>query len=79
VRYEGARWQRVLETGLRPVAAGMILAAVYVLLESLDGGWTARLIALASTATLMTTPVSPLLLISAGAAIFMTLHKLALI
>src|SRR3546814_10358909 len=30
-RHRGARWQLALEAGLRPIAAGMILAAVYVL------------------------------------------------
>lgn len=78
-RYNGARWQRALESGLRPVAAGMILAAVYVLLQALDGGWIARLIALSSTAALMLTPINPIALIGAGAAIFIALHGLALI
>lgn len=78
-RYEGARWQRALERGLRPVAAGMILAATYVLIQSLDSGWTGRAIALVSTALLMLTPVNPILLITAGAGCFMGLHALALI
>jgi chromate transporter len=77
--HEGARWQRVLERGLRPVAAGMILAATYVLLQSLDGGWTARVIALVATALLMTTRVMPIILIAAGGACFVALHSLALI
>lgn len=78
-RYEGARALRALETGLRPVAAGMILAAVYVLIQALDGGWPARGIALASTAALMLTRVSPLLLIAAGAGLFLALHALGLV
>ena len=73
-RYEGARWQRALELGLRPVAAGLILAAVYVLMLTLDGGWLARLIALASTAALMLSKINPLLLIALGAAIYIGLH-----
>ncbi len=39
VLYAGARWQRVLEAGLRPVAAGMFLASAYILLQSLHGGF----------------------------------------
>jgi chromate transporter len=78
-RYEGARWQRALERGLRPVAAGMILAATYVLIQAMDGGWIARSTALISTALLMLTPVNPIILIGAGAACFMGLHTLALI
>ena len=69
-RSQGARWQFALAGGLRPVAAGMILAAVYVLLQNLDGGWPARLIAFASTAALMATRINPLLLLACGAVVF---------
>ncbi len=78
-RYKGARWQIVLETGLRPVAAGMILAAVYVLLQALDGGWLAQAIAFASTAVLMASRMSPLILLAAGAAIFIGLRLVNLV
>lgn len=73
-RYRGARWQAALETGLRPVAAGMILAAVYVLLLAIQGGWVARSIALVATAALMMTPISPLVLIACGAVGFAVLQ-----
>lgn len=75
----GARWKRALETGLRPVAAGMILAATYVLLQAIDGGWIARAVAFASTATLLLTKVNPLLLIGAGVVIFIALHGAGLV
>lgn len=78
-RYTGARWQRVLEAGLRPVAAGMILASSYILIQALDGGWLAQALAVASTLTLILTPVSPLALIAAGAAIFVTFHATAIV
>lgn len=74
-RYEGARWQSALETGLKPVAAGMILATVYVLLQAMEGGWAVKAIALASTAVLMLTRVNPLVLIGAGAALFAALQS----
>jgi chromate transporter len=76
-RYRGARWQLALEAGLRPVAAGMILAASLVLLEALEGGWLARGIAVASTALLMATKVNPVALMALGAAVFVLLHSLA--
>ena len=76
-RYRGARWQRALEGGLRPVAAGMILAAVIVLMRSLDGGWLAQGIALVSTAMLMLTRINPLLLLLCGAGVFVGLHGFA--
>ncbi len=76
-RYQGARWQRALEGGLRPVAAGMILAAVTVLMQKLDGGWLAQAIALVSTTILMLTRINPLLLLVCGAGIFVGLHGFA--
>ncbi len=69
-RHQGARWQMALERGLRPVAAGMILATSFVLLRSLDGGWFVRGIAFASTGALMATRVSPLILLTIGAVTF---------
>ena len=77
-RNPGARWQRALEGGLRPVAAGMLLASVYVLLEALEGGWAAVLVALASTALLVTTRINPLILLAAGAALLAAARLLAL-
>jgi chromate transporter len=69
-RFKGARWQVIIEAGLKPVAAGTVLASVWVLLQALDGGWIAQAIALASTAMLLVTPVNPLILLSAGALVF---------
>ena len=77
-RYEGARWQQALEIGLRPVAAGMILAAVYVLMRSLDGGWLARGLALLSTAVLLVSRINPIALLACGAAIFVGARQLGL-
>ena len=73
-RHEGALWRRALEGGLRPVAAGMIRASVYVLLLSLDGGWPAQAIAFASTAALMASRANPLALLVVGAGVFLALH-----
>jgi len=68
-RHRGARWQVALEAGLRPVAAGMILAVVYVLFTTLEGGWVAQGIAIAATVLMMRTKINPLILIAIGAAI----------
>ncbi len=73
-RTRGARWQVALEAGLRPVAAGMILASGLVLVTSLEGGWLARGIAVAATALLMATRVNPVLLMACGAVAFILLH-----
>ena len=73
-RTRGARWQVALEAGLRPVAAGMILASGLVLVQALEGGWLARGIAVASAGVLLATRASPLLLMAAGAVVFTLLH-----
>jgi len=75
-KYKGARWQTVIEAGLRPIAAGMILGSVYILLQALEGGWPARLIAFASTTCLFVTRINPLLLLGCGAATFIAIHAL---
>ncbi len=76
-RYSGARILKAMETGLRPIAAGMILAAVYVLLLALGGGWIARAISFVSTLILLRSRVNPLILIGSGAAVFMGLHQIS--
>jgi chromate transporter len=77
-KYRGAQWQIAIEAGLRPIAAGMIVAATYVLLQSLEGGWLALVIALASTAILMTTRANAMILLCGGAAAFAAGHAFGL-
>jgi chromate transporter len=74
-RYEGAAWQLALERGLRPVAAGMILAAGWVLLGTIDGGIAAKAIALASMAVLLNTRINPLLLLLCGALLLLGFYE----
>jgi chromate transporter len=78
-KYKGAPWLQAVEAGLRPLAAGMILGAVYVLLQALDGGWPARVIAFASTACLLVSRINPILLLGGGAACVVAMHMTALI
>ena len=75
-RYHGAAWQLALERGLRPVAAGMILAAGWVLLKSLDGGLPAKGIALLSLGLLLISRISPLLLLLCGALLLLGMDEL---
>ncbi|MBP0491498.1 chromate transporter [Pararoseomonas indoligenes] len=70
-RHRGAAWQRVVETGLAPVAAGMILAASATVLRAAEGGWLAWAVAAGSTALLLLTRVSPFLPLGIGAAVFL--------
>ncbi|MCB8882132.1 chromate transporter [Acidisoma cellulosilytica] len=66
-RYKGAVWQQAVEAGLRPIAAGMILASGYGLLHALDGGWVARGIAAGATIILLRRRTNPLILLAVGA------------
>jgi chromate transporter len=66
-QHRDAPWQRVVEEGLRPVAAGLVLAASFTLLADLPGGWLSKAIVLVATLLLLLTRVSPLLLLAMGA------------
>jgi len=78
-RHEGARWLNALQAGLRPVAAGLILAAVYVLVEQLEGGWIAWLTAAIATLLVMKTRINALVLIAGGAVVFVLAHCVGLL
>ena len=56
---------------------GTILAAVWVLMQALEGGWLARAIALLATSALLVTRLNPILLPSCWAGLFVALHGLA--
>ncbi|MBN9063142.1 MAG: chromate transporter [Rhizobiales bacterium 65-9] len=75
-RHPEARWRIAMERGLRPVAAGMILATAVVLFQSLDGGWLARGVALCCTGVLLATRLNALLVLACGAAAFVGLSAL---
>lgn len=70
-RYRDRPVIRAIESGLTPVAAGMILAASCTVLRAAEGGLWAWSVAALSTLTLMWTRVSPLLMLALGGAIFL--------
>ena len=69
-RYSGRPWQRAVERGLAPIAAGLILAASFTVLRATGGGWLAWVVALSSTVLLSTTKISPFVMLALGAAAF---------
>jgi chromate transporter len=75
-RFEHADWRKRIEAGLRPVAAGLLLAGVFALLTSLAGAPWAQIIAVAATAVLTIKRIHPLLLLGAGALLFLLGHAL---
>ena len=72
-RQTGAPWQRAVERGLIPVAAGMILATAYTLLRAAEGGWLAIVVAFASAGAVMFTRWHPLWLLAVGCGAFLLL------
>lgn len=70
-RYKQTACIRAIEAGLVPVAAGMILATSFIILQAAEGGWLAWIIAAVSTLALALTRVSPFLMLGLGAAVFL--------
>ncbi len=69
--YRNRPWQRAVERGLAPVAAGLILAGSLTVLEASGGDWLAWAVAGLSTFVLSLTRVSPFLMLAAGALVFL--------
>jgi chromate transporter len=77
-RYRGAPWQRKIERGLAPIAAGLILAGALNVLRNADGGWLAWAVAGVSTILLLThQKLSPFLLLGMGALVFAAVNLMA--
>ena len=69
-RHREAKWPRMIETGLAPIAAGMVLAAAFTVLKVADGGPLAWGVAALSAVALLATEISPFLLLGCGALVF---------
>ena len=70
-RHRESTWPRVVESGLAPIAAGMVLAAAFTVLRAADGGPLAWCVAALSAAALLFTEISPFLLLGGGALAFL--------
>lgn len=68
--YRDASWQRAIERGLAPVAAGLILAGIYSILQIAEGGIMAWVVAIAAFAAMRWFRANPLVLMALGGAIF---------
>ena len=70
-RYRTHKATRAIESGLAPVAAGMIMAASCTVLRAAEGGAWAWAVAALSTLVLMWTRASPLLMLALGGSLFL--------
>ena len=78
-KYRGTEWHTAIETGLRPVASGLVLAAVVVLLRLAQTGPLSWGVVAAATALLMFLPkLHPALVLAGGAAVFLAAHAAGL-
>ena len=69
--HRGTRWHTAIENGLRPIAAGLMIAGGVMILRVEDSGPLAWGLALVACAVLTWRPLlHPLILMAAGAAIF---------
>jgi chromate transporter len=74
-RYRGTVWHSAIEDGLRPIAAGLMVAGGVAILRIEDTGPFAWCVALAATAVLIWRPrFHPLILMAAGAAVFVAVQ-----
>lgn len=74
--YRGRRWHMALESGLAPIATGLILAGVVVIFRVAGAGWLSWAVAGVSAAILTWRPkLSPLLVLVGGAVTFAAAHS----
>jgi chromate transporter len=70
-RYRGSQWHTAIENGLRPIAAGLMIAGGVMILRVEDIGWLAWAIALGVMALLTWRPkLHPMFLLLGGGALF---------
>ncbi len=70
-RFRDARWRAVVQRGLLPVTAGLIMASAAVLTHSTTTGWQTALLTGAATLVFLLTRLHPLIVLAAGAALGM--------
>ena len=74
-KYRGTAWHTAIETGLQPIASGLIRAAVVVLLQLAESGPLSWAVVAVATATLMWLPrLHPAAVLAAGGAIYVGAH-----
>jgi chromate transporter len=74
-RCRGSRWHAVIENGLRPIGAGLMISGGVMILRVEEQGPLAWAMALAACALLTWRPLlHPMILIAGGAALFVALR-----
>ncbi|HET7882333.1 MAG TPA: chromate transporter [Acetobacteraceae bacterium] len=68
-RFRDARWRRLVQAGLRPVTAGLIMASAALLIRATSVGWGTAAITVVAAALFLFSRLHPLLVLAAGAAV----------
>jgi chromate transporter len=68
-RFREAPWQQMVRLGLVPVVMGLVIASGLVMARAANTGWLAAAGTIAAAAIAMTTRLSPLWMLLAGAAL----------
>lgn len=71
-RFREHRLRSIIQVGLVPVTAGLVVASAVVITKTLAYSWPLVLIALASATLMLTTRLHPVVLLAAGALIGLT-------
>ena len=68
-RFRETAWQQRVRRGLAPVTIGLVIAGGYVMAGTGDAAWLSLAATAAAAALMLTTRISPLWLLAAGAAL----------
>ena len=71
-RFREHRLRSIIQVGLVPVTAGLVVASAVVITKTLAHSWPLVAISLASAALMLTTRVHPVVLLAAGALLGLT-------
>jgi len=74
-KHPAATWPRAVETGLAPVAAGMVLAGACTVLRAADAGLLPWALATLSTAALVFTRINPFILLGIGGLVYLVVDR----
>jgi chromate transporter len=73
-RSRGAPWQKAVERGLAPIAAGLILASCVTLLRAAEGGWLVWVISAVCALLVYFELVGGITVVAGGAAVFLLIQ-----
>jgi chromate transporter len=68
-RFGDARWRRLVQAGLMPVTAGLLMAGAALLIRTTSLGWGTASVSLVATLLFLFTRVHPLLVLATAAAL----------